>query len=893
MHRPLIALLALLIVALALPAARAQDEFADPEQRQQLFEQVFGDLVRLDPAAIEKIKAARPGTRIRNDRDGDGRNDEVWFIDTSMRHRSGRLPLDEMSPIVVRAIDEDGDMGEGEPDRDSDLYVVDWKGDGVVDAVVDYTDHDGDQDLDEMGMYFYQRPRGDGKPGLRIWWGRDDGDDNLLWNENAYRYYQRPGQEFSHFNGDETFFAYIIHPGEKQWTPFFENPFLFWDHDGDGASEEVMRVSGGGNDVVHSLRWSFDADNSATRDNPRDYDVSISALAPGWTPEDSWPKPNDDGTTRPARNNFDSTLKFSDDYAERIVIRGIPTGPMLHRDKAAGLMRPITWARVLFTWVENDQNIAWNRGEGESSERWEGVLNQRSDYPRFQMPAVGGPSVGPFNNRNELLMAPSGPNQYYFNPADGRVHIRCIDTDYRAWTDVDYNLDNKTDMFYEFFDTNRDGYFDRVTIDADGDGEVDDFYDVDTSNVRPVVWDWNDVVAAWQPTVANEPAKLYALAQVLQAAVKKAGAAEGSDPVWELLAGGFKGEGFPEEFAKKFAGSDTAALYYLQLYRDRAIVALKAATESEGEFWKNIDTLRGRGDTAAITAAVRKQFEVPAPAQKYAAFVKKLRAEPKRPRVAWDNKWYPPNWGWESEKIAYRAYDGHFDFFGKNRDVLIYTGLINTGQSYHLEADWGIDALHVGRTGGLGGVVLYVNGEAYPVYNDGNTTHTFNNQLVEQTDDKVTLEMRIEKVGPAEAPYTVRIRPSALAGKVWSPIEVLAEGGRPGDKLETGLTLNHLVIEDFLFNSSTGVMGLWGWQEPGISWIGTGVIFPAERFVRIDDQPEEHRVVLRAEPGEPIHYAIQADWLNGRQYPVQPSPMVWLEKLNESAAEIRLMNMGE
>ncbi|NLE57858.1 MAG: hypothetical protein GX616_05820, partial [Planctomycetes bacterium] len=152
---------------------------ADDDPKQALFERVFGNAVKLDPETVARVKKLPPGERIYLDRDGDGRHDEVWFIDTARRHQ------DSHRPILVRVIDEDGDLDAHKgPDLDSDLYVVDWHADGTVDVVLDYQDDDGDGDVDEMAFYF-----GRGKA-LGVWWGRDNGDDNLLWYDVDYTYYQ-------------------------------------------------------------------------------------------------------------------------------------------------------------------------------------------------------------------------------------------------------------------------------------------------------------------------------------------------------------------------------------------------------------------------------------------------------------------------------------------------------------------------------------------------------------------------------------------------------------------------------------------------------------------------------------------------------------------------------
>jgi len=209
--------------------------------QQQAFEKAFADAVRLDTAIVRMVKADKEGKRHYIDRNRDGKPEEIWFIDTDPRHTDGKRP------ILVRVIDEDNDMIMGsEPDLDSDLYIADWNANGIVDAVVDYEDGDKDNDVDQMGIYFYGGPQ----YGLRIWWGRDDGDDNLLWYDVDYTYYQDLCQYRTHFGGNESFFSMYLKPDADHWTPFFENPFLFFDHNNDGSGEEVIRVSGEGDLVL-------------------------------------------------------------------------------------------------------------------------------------------------------------------------------------------------------------------------------------------------------------------------------------------------------------------------------------------------------------------------------------------------------------------------------------------------------------------------------------------------------------------------------------------------------------------------------------------------------------------------------------------------------------------
>ena len=63
--------------------------------------------------------------------------------------------IETRRPLLVRVIDEDGDLRMGdEPDYDSDLYLADWQADSAVNVVCDYTDLDGDNDVDGWPSIF-------------------------------------------------------------------------------------------------------------------------------------------------------------------------------------------------------------------------------------------------------------------------------------------------------------------------------------------------------------------------------------------------------------------------------------------------------------------------------------------------------------------------------------------------------------------------------------------------------------------------------------------------------------------------------------------------------------------------------------------------------------------
>ena len=202
---------------------------------------------------------------------------------------------------------------------------------------------------------------------------------------------------------------------------------------------------------------------------------------------------------------------------------------------------------------------------------------------------------------------------------------------------------------------------------------------------------------------------------------------------------------------------------------------------------------------------------------------------------------------------------------------------------YHVDkGEWGMDILHVGNTSGCGGLILYVNGDAYPVRSGSDKGNpAFSGEVLTESDDMVQLEMKATGVGPEDAPFTVAIRPSAYAGAKYSVVEVLVEGGHPEDEIALGIGLTRLQDETFCPEYASGIMASWGFQDPEIGFMGMGILFPANLFLREDEQMDEHRVVIGCETGVPVRYFIQGDWLRGHQYPVYPSAHDWFDTLKE------------
>ena len=916
---------------------------AAQDAQQQLFERVFGDRVKLDPAIVAKVKALPAEKRLFRDTNGDGRNDEVWFIDTQVRHSA------KLRPILVRAIDEDGDLDkDGGPDLDSDLFIVDWHADGKVDVVLDYQDNDGDNDVDEMAFYFYmpQHPYF-GKDVLRVWWGSDDGDDNLLWYDQDYTYYQDLCQYRCHFSGDESFVAFGLTKDSDHWVSAFENPFLFYDPDGDRCSEVVLRIEGL-DDQVRAIRYSFDADDDAYGRRTHDYDFSITAVT-----------------------EKDKPVKLPGNLTRSMKLRGIPTQAWLKREDAQQLVTQAQWFKACLTWDEMNANTEENVTK-DPHERWEGIIA----HPSQDFPQVGGPPCSALNKRNEISLKPISPMRLYHDPTDHRLHLKGAG---EGWLDVDFDFDGKVDARYTWLDENQDGLFDRRRLDVDADGTVDFDWPMKSDGARDVELDFHKIVDTYKPELDRVLADSQAFIDA--AKTLRPGKSSLAEPVATFFL--HKLESWMPEtgLGAYMCKSPAGARFYVDLVRDRVLFELKRDF-GQSPHWSKLEQAYAAGDYrqaasliaglapkpeeiaksampgAASTAirfgpyaaripvlidntggpprldwpvaiplkqikAVASDFipacavvapdrrigwrevphqvdaidpsvgdemsflvDVPANAAVtyyiyYTASGGPVRAFPRKTGTAED--WVPPNIGWENTRVAYRSYWGQFDFFGKKIERLIYDDI--GSKAYHGEVEWGIDALHVGEASGIGGLTLYQGDKAYLVQNPaGKGNVKFVKRQLVKGPVRAAAEVTATNVLPDQPDLAVRILSIIYAERLESEVRVSLSRSDAGLRLAPGLV--KLPRERAFADKDTGCMGSWGFQQEVIGDIGMAVIAPPSQVADFVELPSEHRVRCRLTENGQLTYWIWGDWRRGRQHPIAPTIDNWRTEVKELAESL-------
>lgn len=914
-----------LLFALAALAAHGDQDLRNQDRK--VFERVFG-ISRVIPAEIvERVKALPAGERLEIDRNEDGVIDELIYIDTDKRHT--------IQPMLVWVIDEDGDLAEtGRPDRDSDCYFWDHHADGYIDVVTDYVDDDGDGDLDQMGIY-YNKNWNDDIDDLTVWWSVDIGDDNLLWYDVNGNYYQPLCQWRTHFSGDELFYQFRLTEEDEKWVNVWEDPFAFYDPDGDRASEMVIRISAIGDDVKN-LRYSIDADNDAHGANTHNYEFSVTALPPA------------------------EGLVTTEWNGPPLTIRGIETLPLLGWDKTAAFSQQAKWGSAMLTWDEINSNTD-EKPEQDPNERWEGVLNHASKHGDFEQ--VGGPPSSAYNKRVEVSHAPASPLRLYWDASDQRYHL--LGAAY-GYMDVDFDLDGTVDAYYTWKDADGDGVLDVKEADVDGDGTVDMSWPL-----TGVAMEAPLTVEAFQD---HWPAAMNAALRHDLAFIDAAEAALGAMPDNAMKVVDYFRDELPAYHRERAIGerirtTDGGNLFYAGLVRDRMFAALadrfggeaewtafaetyakqdfagaakmiedalgEATTEAKsGELvltfppYTGGPTVTGRphswtvaelkaqdpdfdpetlrvigGEHRLVDIAIPHQIDdwnfdgVPSVhvldrPEKLAGASNTLRfvyggkapAFPKLTNAVLDNPAYV---AWESDAGAFRFYTGQFDFFGKHQDrlipredMLIYP-LVDV--NYHAEQDWGIDALHVGKTSGLGGLTLYWNGKEYPVQSPaGEGDVVFEHEVLGSGPVRSAVEIRAKNVVAEHPDAVVRIRCYIYAGHEETEVVVALPEELKGARIAPGLMR---LEEDGPFaDAALGLMGTWGYQGDDIGEIGMAVIVPPAQLDEIAELDHECRAICRTEDGM-FRYWIVGGWRRGMQYPIGADGQTWQEKTTTLARE--------
>lgn len=422
-----------------------------------------------------------PGYRPQlKDMDGDGDPDIIY----SMTIRN--------TPILW--IDDDDDLKNGdlEGDTDSDCLLIDVNKDGkycdYADVAIDWVDTNGDGDAD-MQVYVenskIDNPKKWGE-GHHYFWVIDSDNDNVFnyidWNTFKVRAWLHEGRSnfMEDYVGQSTFLkahtsTYFMNDVRLNW----ENPFLFFDHDDDGLTEQAFRAldrpadrsTGFTEGRITYVGISYDLDN----DN-----------APG------------------AEFDFDMSFRFKGskgfDYMDQV--HKFKNVRVVEADK---FFKDSRWRQInelIYPGFESAMDLTYHRGEWENvyfvfdedddCERWERV----DFYDPKGLFKTGGrngglddnPQTDAIGDRGEWDLDNSGKGNIYISKFDGRIHLYGAEWgawrvdqlafSYQSWGGLYDSYQPKWERFqknYETFstfkyeDTDGNGFLDEIQMDIDGD----------------------------------------------------------------------------------------------------------------------------------------------------------------------------------------------------------------------------------------------------------------------------------------------------------------------------------------------------------------------------------------------------------------------------------------
>ena len=419
----------------------------------------------------------------------------------------------------VRWLDENGDMlpTDTRGDQVGDVMQIDKNGDGIYDSETDisikWADNDGDGRADlqafvtqgrawsngtfdpgESHWMVFVDVEKDGVLGWLDWQKYDFGNDN--WG------YTGTTDWLPDYNGNAVFLK-VHRPPQSLPDPRlnWENPFAFYDFDGDGASEmairwldpvppldkDITKLTG----VLSEAFTTFDIDNDSTKGNETDYDMSLrGAGGPGIPYRQFTHKyPALKGNPK-----FDACFQWNN-------WRQIDELMYMPHEKGYDAFFNTRWATMYFVFDEDDDDHRWERvemyypmhgfgGPKEidlySTKKW-----RRSNYAELAMvgpnekPGIAGhPQADSLGDRGEFDEDNSGGGKLYVGVFDRKLHL--AGAEWGVWIvdkNAEYHGGSKTpspkplaprvEEVVKYTDTDNNGFLDTIEYDYDGDRTID------------------------------------------------------------------------------------------------------------------------------------------------------------------------------------------------------------------------------------------------------------------------------------------------------------------------------------------------------------------------------------------------------------------------------------
>jgi len=396
-------------------------------------------------------------------------------------------------------IDDDDDMMDGdlEGDTDSDCVMIDLNNDGKYggekDLIVDWADEnsDGQADLQFVVDNGFKDNKGKWESHFIIFF--DDDQDGIFsyvnWNHFKFEGWDHSGQAnfFADYNGMSKMLkvhitSWNIANLEYNW----ENPFLYFDEDGDGLTEMAIRVvdepiniEDKGDDLLtweysknaSLIQMTWDMDNDSKPGNEQDFDLSLKFMGKGFDYSDQVHFYKNIGGIEAADYLFDDPRWR---HLDHLIFPDHESTKMLtHSEK--------NWEQCWMVFDEDDD-----------CHRWERVEFYDPKDPYLIGSKNGGldhnPQADVAGDRGEWDLDFSGKGKIYISPLDCRIHLYGAEEGYwridqnatyyqgwQGWRGPNLQPEDfaRTEPIIfgivHYKDTDDNGFMDEVSFDMDGD----------------------------------------------------------------------------------------------------------------------------------------------------------------------------------------------------------------------------------------------------------------------------------------------------------------------------------------------------------------------------------------------------------------------------------------
>ena len=420
---------------------------------------------------------------------------QVEYIDLNGDGKPDAIKSVTVNDTPILWLDDDGNMKEGDIEGDmiNDCLLIDRNKDGIYggqgDLIIDWVDTDDDGKADmQIVIEYPEKNTGEVWPNGHYMIMRDLDKDNIFnyinWNDFSLRCWDKNGvcDFYEDYSGQTMFMkihtsTYDIKDLRLNW----ENPFLFYDEDGDGLTEMAIRFvdspkikdrSKPSNSYVNRqlegrIDWvsmAVDLDNDNGPGNEFDFDFTIGFQGKGFDYTDQVHKVNN------LRGMPEADKFFMDPRYRQLTEFLYPD----HKSAKEMIFKRGEWSRVNFVYDEDDDCGRWERVEF---------------YDPLDPFKIGWKNGGIDNNkqsdaagdRGEWDMDNSGKGKLYVGKFDGRLHLYgaewgCWRIDqnanyYQGWDRMWMGMDRQPGRFgtVKYTDKDDNGFFDYIEYDIGGD----------------------------------------------------------------------------------------------------------------------------------------------------------------------------------------------------------------------------------------------------------------------------------------------------------------------------------------------------------------------------------------------------------------------------------------